>query len=191
MKDTGLCQQNPTHKIVHSSAMHYQNLNVIHEPNKKLLTMKSVKKKNTLSRCAVSECGLQGSVEWGLTFSLPQACRCVVNQCGLEGLVLWAWGFYKKTISPDSSCCRIFLVWSSSAFSCLVCSSFRLNLRLSTSCSWSAAMVTRQAQQKKQENFNINKETTMSWNMPMYISSNGELFRISCRLCKPALCMLI
>ena len=35
--------QNYTHKIVHSSAMHYQNLNVIHKPNKKLLTMKSVK----------------------------------------------------------------------------------------------------------------------------------------------------
>ena len=38
-----LCHQNHTHKIVHSSAMYYQNLNVIHEPSKKLLTMKSVK----------------------------------------------------------------------------------------------------------------------------------------------------
>ena len=40
-----MCHQNHTHKIVHSSAMYYQNLNVIHEPSKKLLTMKSVRKK--------------------------------------------------------------------------------------------------------------------------------------------------
>ena len=31
-----LCLQNYTHKIVHSSAMHYQNLNVIHKPSKKV-----------------------------------------------------------------------------------------------------------------------------------------------------------
>ena len=29
-----LCHQNHTHKIVHSSDMYYQNLNVIHEPSK-------------------------------------------------------------------------------------------------------------------------------------------------------------
>ena len=34
---------NNTHKIVHSSAMYYQNLIVIHESSKKLLTIKSVK----------------------------------------------------------------------------------------------------------------------------------------------------
>ena len=33
----------PLHKIVHSSAMYYQNLNVIHKSSKKLLTIKSVK----------------------------------------------------------------------------------------------------------------------------------------------------
>ena len=32
-----LCLQNYTHKIVHSSAMHYQNLIIIHECSKKLL----------------------------------------------------------------------------------------------------------------------------------------------------------
>ena len=37
---------NHTHKIVHSSAMYYQNLIVIHESSKKL-TIKSVKKKLT------------------------------------------------------------------------------------------------------------------------------------------------
>ena len=31
------------HKIVHSSVMYYQNFNVIHKSNKKLLTIKSVK----------------------------------------------------------------------------------------------------------------------------------------------------
>ena len=35
------------HKIVHSSAMYYQNLNVIHKSSKKLLTIKSVKTNNT------------------------------------------------------------------------------------------------------------------------------------------------
>ena len=37
-----MCHQNHTNKIVHSSAMFYQKLNVIGEPSKKLLTMKSV-----------------------------------------------------------------------------------------------------------------------------------------------------
>ena len=40
-----MCHQNHTHKILHSSAIYKQNLNKIHEPSKKLLTMKSVKKK--------------------------------------------------------------------------------------------------------------------------------------------------
>ena len=35
-----LCLQNYTHKIVHSSAMHYQNLIIIDECGKKLLKMK-------------------------------------------------------------------------------------------------------------------------------------------------------
>ena len=35
--------QNYTHKIVHSSAMHYQNLIIIHECGKKLLKMKNSK----------------------------------------------------------------------------------------------------------------------------------------------------
>ena len=43
-KSEHLCHQNHTHKIVHSSAMFYQKLNVIGEPSKKLLMMKSVKK---------------------------------------------------------------------------------------------------------------------------------------------------
>ena len=38
-----LCLQNYTHKIVHSSAMHYQNLIIIHECSKKLLKMKNSK----------------------------------------------------------------------------------------------------------------------------------------------------
>ena len=37
--------QNYTHKIVHSSAMHYQNLIIIHECGKKLLKMKYNKNK--------------------------------------------------------------------------------------------------------------------------------------------------
>ena len=36
---------NHTHKIVHSSAMCYKNLIVIHESSKKLLTIKNEKKK--------------------------------------------------------------------------------------------------------------------------------------------------
>ena len=43
IKDTCMCLQNYTHKIVHSSAMHYQNLIIIHECNKKLLEMKNSK----------------------------------------------------------------------------------------------------------------------------------------------------
>ena len=38
-----LCLQNHTHKIVHSSAMHYQNLIIIRECSKKLLEMKNSK----------------------------------------------------------------------------------------------------------------------------------------------------
>ena len=38
-----LLLQNYTHKIVHSSAMHYQNLIIIHECSKKLLKMKDSK----------------------------------------------------------------------------------------------------------------------------------------------------
>ena len=38
-----LCLQNYTHKIVHSSAMHYQNLIIIHECSKKLLEIKNSK----------------------------------------------------------------------------------------------------------------------------------------------------
>ena len=38
-----LCLQNYTHTIVHSSAMHYQNLIIIHECSKKLLKMKNSK----------------------------------------------------------------------------------------------------------------------------------------------------
>ena len=34
---------NHTHKIVHSSAMYYQNLNAIHKSSKKLLTIKIMK----------------------------------------------------------------------------------------------------------------------------------------------------
>ena len=34
---------NQTHKIVHSSAMYYQNLIIIHECSKKLLKMKIAK----------------------------------------------------------------------------------------------------------------------------------------------------
>ena len=41
MKDTSLCLQNYTHKIVHSSAMHYQNWIIIHECSKKLLKIKN------------------------------------------------------------------------------------------------------------------------------------------------------
>ena len=37
------CLQNYTHKIVHSSAMHYQNLIIIHECSKELLKMKNNK----------------------------------------------------------------------------------------------------------------------------------------------------
>ena len=37
------CLQKYTHKIVHSSAMHYQNLIIIHECGKKLLEMKNSK----------------------------------------------------------------------------------------------------------------------------------------------------
>ena len=40
---------NHTYAIVHSSAMYYQNLNVIHKSSKKLLTIKCVKKKITSS----------------------------------------------------------------------------------------------------------------------------------------------
>ena len=40
-----LCLQIYTHKIVHSSAMHYQNLIIIHECSKKLLKMKTATKK--------------------------------------------------------------------------------------------------------------------------------------------------
>ena len=36
---------NFAHKIVHSSAMYYQNLIIIHESSKKLLKMKNSKKK--------------------------------------------------------------------------------------------------------------------------------------------------
>ena len=43
MKDTCAFKQNYTHKIVHSSAMHYQNLIIIHECSKKLLEMKNSK----------------------------------------------------------------------------------------------------------------------------------------------------
>ena len=47
MKDTShMCLQNYTHNIVHSSAMHYQNLIIIHEFSKKLLKMKNSNKKN-------------------------------------------------------------------------------------------------------------------------------------------------
>ena len=42
MTTTCMPPDNP-HKIVHSSAMYYQNLNVICESSKKLLTIKSVK----------------------------------------------------------------------------------------------------------------------------------------------------
>ena len=35
-----MCLQNYTRKIVHSSAMHYQNLIIIHECNKMLSKMK-------------------------------------------------------------------------------------------------------------------------------------------------------
>ena len=38
-----LCLQNYTHKIVYSSAMHYQTLIIIHECSKKLLKMKIAK----------------------------------------------------------------------------------------------------------------------------------------------------
>ena len=38
-----LCLQNHTHKIVHSSAMHYQNVIIIRECSKKLLEMKNSK----------------------------------------------------------------------------------------------------------------------------------------------------
>ena len=38
-----LCLQNHTHKIVHSSAMRYQNLIIIRECSKKLLEMKNSK----------------------------------------------------------------------------------------------------------------------------------------------------
>ena len=37
-----MSDQNHTHTIVHSSAMYYQNLNVIHKSSKKLLKIKSV-----------------------------------------------------------------------------------------------------------------------------------------------------
>ena len=39
---------NHTHKIVHPSAMYYQNLNVIHKYGKKLLAIKSKKKKKCI-----------------------------------------------------------------------------------------------------------------------------------------------
>ena len=38
-----LCLQNYTHKIIHSSAMYYQNLIIIHECSKELLKMKNNK----------------------------------------------------------------------------------------------------------------------------------------------------
>ena len=38
-----MCLQNYTHKIVHSSAMYYQNLIIIHECSKKLLKVKNSK----------------------------------------------------------------------------------------------------------------------------------------------------
>ena len=41
--DRQLWHQIYTHKIVHSSAMYYHNLNVIRKCSKKLLTIKSVK----------------------------------------------------------------------------------------------------------------------------------------------------
>ena len=41
MKDA-CAHQYHTLKNVHSSAMYYQNLNVIHEPSEKLLEMKSM-----------------------------------------------------------------------------------------------------------------------------------------------------
>ena len=41
--ETQLWHQVYTHKIVHSSAMYYHNLNVIHKFSKKLFTIKSVK----------------------------------------------------------------------------------------------------------------------------------------------------
>ena len=43
MKDT-MSLQNYNNKIVHSSAMHYQNLIIIHECSKKLLKMKKIAK---------------------------------------------------------------------------------------------------------------------------------------------------
>ena len=47
-----LCLQNYTVEIVHSSAMHYQNLIIIHECGKKLLKMKNSKSFLTPSTCA-------------------------------------------------------------------------------------------------------------------------------------------
>ena len=41
-----MCLQNHNHKIVHSSAMHYQNLIIIRECSKKLLEVKNRRKKN-------------------------------------------------------------------------------------------------------------------------------------------------
>ena len=43
MNSLYLCLQNYTHKIVPSSAMHYQHLVIIHECGKKLLMIKNIK----------------------------------------------------------------------------------------------------------------------------------------------------